>query len=250
MGFDARHAPARLGRLSGSAGRPTGSILAQLDGATTSPGGTVAVARWIVSGVKLLEPQSQGCGGRLCGRGRISHVLGQPQACTPSRARTAAVRPSKALWRHLRQRDRSSGSVGRSGCSGARCVQGRRPQLQPRGGLGVPASVDAGSTATAPDASTCASGKRTGSELQPQVSRGACQCVERAWWLWLGLWRALEGAAGLRRHGVNGVMHAPNAGLTAAGELLSATGGYGASRPSGPTVPQREPAQARLSARR
>ena len=57
-------------------------------------------------------------------------------------ARTAAVRPSKALWRHLRQRDRSSGSVGRSGCSGARCVQGRRPQLQPRGGLGVPASAD------------------------------------------------------------------------------------------------------------
>ena len=83
MVFDARHAPARLGRLSGSAGRPTGSILAQLDGATTSPGGTVAVARWIVSGVKLLEPQSQGCGGRLCGRGRISHVLGQPQRDEP-----------------------------------------------------------------------------------------------------------------------------------------------------------------------
>ena len=74
--------------------------------------------------------------------------------------------------------------------------------------------------------------------------------MERAWWLWLGLWRALEGAAGLRLHGVNGVMHAPKSGLTAAGELLSATSGYGASRPSGPTVPQREPAQARLSARR
>ena len=97
MGIDAGRAPGRFGHLSGSAGRQTGSILAQLDGATTSPGGTVAVARWIVSGVKLLEPQSQGCGGRLCGRGRISHLLGQPQACTPSRARTAAVRPSKAL---------------------------------------------------------------------------------------------------------------------------------------------------------
>ena len=195
MGIDAERAPGRYGRLGGSAGRLTGANLSEPGCAAPSPAETVAMARGMEDGLQLLEPQSQGCVGRLCGRGRISHVLGQPQACTPSRARTAAVRPSKALWRHLRQRDRSSGSVGRSGCSGARCVQGRRPQLQPRGGLGVPASVDASSTATAPDASTCASGERKGSELQPQGSRGGCQCVERAWGLWLGLWRALEGAA-------------------------------------------------------
>ena len=41
MGIDAGRAPGRFGHLSGSAGRQTGSILAQLDGATTSPGGTL-----------------------------------------------------------------------------------------------------------------------------------------------------------------------------------------------------------------
>ena len=58
MGIDAARAPGRCGRLSGSAGRDSSRKSNEPVCAAPSPAETVAMARGMEGGLKLLEPQS------------------------------------------------------------------------------------------------------------------------------------------------------------------------------------------------
>ena len=201
-------------------------------------------------GLEVLEPRPLGCEGSGLGAGGCRTDLDGRGPGVPSRGRTASARPPRALQRYLRHRARSGGSVRRFGRSDGRCRQGRRRQFQPMRGLCIPTSADDEVDLTAPGASTCAPRERKGSEMQAQRWRGTCQYAVRARALWLGLWEALEGLRACDDTVVTDVMHRAKPGLRASGEPPGPTRGCGTSRPSGPTVPQREPASARLRARR